>query len=160
MDRTEFLAELKEKMLVEGADSLVQENLSYYDRYITEQCEGGKTEQQVLEELGSPSLIARSILEAAGYEVDGIPDRNPGEQAGWSQSEDPFRMYETGGEGGSRRTYSEQKPVGMRTAVLVLLLVLLFLILLLAGLFWLLSPILIPVLIVALIVRLLGGRRD
>ena len=31
----------------------------------------------MLAELGNPALIARSILDAAGFQVDGIPDRNP-----------------------------------------------------------------------------------
>ena len=75
MTKQEFLEELRERLLVEGADSLVEENLNFYSNYIDGEIAKGRSEEDVLEELGRSALIAHSILEAAGYEIDGIPDR-------------------------------------------------------------------------------------
>ena len=82
MTKQEFLDELKDRLLEEGADSLVAENLNFYGNYIDGEVRKGRTEEEVLEELGRSALIAHSILEAAGYEVDGIPDRPAGNNAG------------------------------------------------------------------------------
>lgn len=176
MSRQEFLEELRGRLEEEGAVSLIQENLNYYSSYIDGEIAGGKSEETVLEELGSPSLIAHSILDAAGYEVDGIPDVNPGGDARVNS-----RGYGTEGSGGACRTgygqYGEHNSAGQpgreedRAAeggawpawVLpagILLLILVLLLLMMIGVFWLLSPLLVPLLIVLLIFRLLrGGRR-
>lgn len=148
MNKAEFLAELRERMAAEGADALIPENLNYYDRYISEQCEKGKTEQEVLEELGNPALIARSILEAAGYEVDGIPDRREGS----SRQEREVRFD----------THMDAVHADRSGKIIfVLAFILILVLLILAGLFWILSPILVPVLLFACILRIFrgGGRR-
>lgn len=86
MTKQEFLDELALRLREEGAERLVAENVDYYRSYIEEEVAKGRREEEVLSELGNPALIARSILDAAGYRVDGVPDRNPdgdlGENAG------------------------------------------------------------------------------
>ena len=86
MTKQEFLDELALRLREEGAERLVAENVEYYRSYIEEEVAKGRREEEVLSELGNPALIARSILDAAGYRVDGVPDRNPdgdlGEDAG------------------------------------------------------------------------------
>ena len=86
MTKQEFLDELALRLREEGAERLVAENVDYYRSYIDEEVAKGRREEEVLSELGNPALIARSILDAAGYRVDGVPDRNPdgdlGENAG------------------------------------------------------------------------------
>lgn len=77
MTKQEFLDELAVRLREEGADRLVAENVAYYRSYIEEEVAKGRREEEVLSELGNPSLIARSILDAAGYQVDGVPDQNP-----------------------------------------------------------------------------------
>ena len=59
MTKQEFLEGLRERLLEEGANVLVPENLNYYDSYIEEEKQKGRTEEDVLEELGNPALIAR-----------------------------------------------------------------------------------------------------
>lgn len=86
MTKQEFLDELALRLREEGAERLVAENVDYYRSYIEEEVAKGRREEEVLSELGNPALIARSILDAAGYRVDGVPDQNPdgdlGENAG------------------------------------------------------------------------------
>lgn len=169
------MEELRERLEEEGAVSLIQENLKYYSSYIDGEIAGGKSEETVLEELGSPSLIAHSILDAAGYEVDGIPDVNPGGDARansgsyGTESGGAYRAEygQYGEQNGASQSGREEERAAENASwpawvlpVGVLLLVLVLLLLMVIGVFWLLSPILVPLLIVLLIFRLLrGGRR-
>ena len=73
MKRSEFLTELREDLAFELPERLVKENVDYYNNYISEEVRAGKSEQQVLEDLGDPRLIARSVIDAAKSGADGIP---------------------------------------------------------------------------------------
>ena len=70
MTKQEFLQGLEERLTAEGAFQLVRENREFYSNYIDGEDAKGRTEEEVLEELGDPSLIGRTILEAAGYDID------------------------------------------------------------------------------------------
>ena len=80
--------------------SVIQENLRYYDSYIMEEAAKGQTEDEVIESLGGPRIIARTIVDAAldtedrpdgfdSFESEASYRSGP---AGSSQEErDPFR---------------------------------------------------------------------
>lgn len=69
MTRTEFLDELRENLTGNMSESEIQNNLTYYNSYINEEMNKGKTEEEVLEELGSPFAIAKTLLRP--YENEG-----------------------------------------------------------------------------------------
>ena len=64
MNKQEFIDELRGTLAVELGSGLVEENVKYYETYINSQIRQGKSEEQVMAELGSPRLIAKSIVEA------------------------------------------------------------------------------------------------
>lgn len=64
MTKTEFLAGLQEGLSGQVSSQVIQESLAYYSRYIEEAMTEGKTEEQVLEELGPVRLIVKSIIDA------------------------------------------------------------------------------------------------
>lgn len=66
MTKKQFLEELRVSLEGMASPMVIQENLNYYENYINEQIQNGRTEEDVLNELGSPRLIARSIMDAAG----------------------------------------------------------------------------------------------
>ena len=71
MRKTEFLQELREALQGEVSAAVIQENVRYYDTYISQEAASGRREEDVIEEIGSPRLIARTIIdssEAAGEE--------------------------------------------------------------------------------------------
>ena len=68
MTRVEFLNELRETLMGHMAESEIQSNIAYYNSYIDDEISGGKTEEEVLEELGSPFAIAKTLL--MPYEED------------------------------------------------------------------------------------------
>ena len=64
MNREEFTEKLQ-RALAGGLDSSkVAENITYYREYIDSEVRRGRSEQEVLESLGDPRLLAKSIIEA------------------------------------------------------------------------------------------------
>ena len=81
MRKTEFLQELKEALQGEVPASAVRENLAYYDQYITQEAASGRSEEDVIEEIGSPRLIARSIIDSSGGGAQGAGAYEDGNNA-------------------------------------------------------------------------------
>lgn len=80
MTRAEFLEELRLALQGNVSQVHVNENLRYYENYIIEESRKGKTEEQVIEELGSPRLIARTIIDTSEQTDDTYDeayDENP-----------------------------------------------------------------------------------
>ena len=74
MTRQEFLDQLRRALGSRVGSDVVNENVSYYEEYIAAQMRTGRTEEDVLNELGDPRLLARSIEEAkkrSGYTITG-----------------------------------------------------------------------------------------
>ena len=65
MTKEQFLSSLKEALSGNVSPSLVNENLRYYEEYIETEKRKGRTEEEVMEELGDPRLIARTITDTA-----------------------------------------------------------------------------------------------
>lgn len=68
MTKQQFLEELKKALSGEVSPEAMMDAYSYYSGYIDEQMQSGKTEEQVIEELGKPFMIARSIIAAQEHE--------------------------------------------------------------------------------------------
>lgn len=66
MSKQEFIRELERALQGEVDRSIVAENVAYYQSYIEEQIGKGMPEADVLEQLGSPILIARTIIDTNG----------------------------------------------------------------------------------------------
>ena len=85
MTKTEFLDILKESLSGKISASLLQENMAYYNEYIDSQIRMGKSEQAVMESLGDPRLIARTIVQTNG--VENVEDASYKEQSSYSDAE-------------------------------------------------------------------------
>ncbi len=64
MTRQEFLDELKTILTGQIPPEAMLDAYRYYSDYIDSEVRNGKTEEQVTQELGKPSLIAKSIIAA------------------------------------------------------------------------------------------------
>ena len=75
MTRAEFLQGLKTELEGRVPYSVIQENIRYYDSYISEEINKGADESEVIESLGGPKIIARTIVDTEdrpdGYETYG-----------------------------------------------------------------------------------------
>lgn len=104
MSRTEFLQELKKELEGRVPYSVIQENIRYYDSYISDETAKGYTEEEVIESLGGPRIIARTIVDAAldtedrpdGYDIYGSGATEDGQDS-YGRSEagnGPFSGYD------------------------------------------------------------------
>ena len=84
--------------------SVIQENLRYYDSYIMEEAAKGQTEDEVIESLGGPRIIARTIVDAA-LDTEDRPD-------GFDsfESEAPYRSGPAGSSQEEREPFRGKKP--------------------------------------------------
>ncbi len=94
MTKSEFLDTLRRVLNRELSEAEAYSHVNYYDTYIRGQMAQGKSEQQVLDELGDPRLIARTILQVEGQE----------EEAGDMRTEQT--VYTEGADGSYEETYS------------------------------------------------------
>ena len=65
MNKQEFLEKLRQALTGRVASSVVAENIKYYEDYINVEVRKGRSEEEVLNQLGDPRLIARTIVETS-----------------------------------------------------------------------------------------------
>lgn len=155
MNRSEFLNKLRETLENDLSAQVVQENIEYYDSYIRSEVQNGRTEQEVLEMLGDPWVIARTIINSAENERD---------YYGGSSS-----SY-----GSGQSTYTEEEEKEIRHPILHLMgidtwwkrllffagiiIVLMIVVSVVTGLIAVVLPFALPLLILILVLRIMGGR--
>ena len=66
MTKYEFLNDLKASLTGSVSGQVINENMQYYDDYIAGEVRKGRTEAEILEGLGDPRLIARTIIDTQG----------------------------------------------------------------------------------------------
>lgn len=71
MKKEEFLQGLREALAGEVPTETMRENLRYYEDYIRTEQGRGRAEDEIMEELGSPRLIARTIIDTTPGAGDG-----------------------------------------------------------------------------------------
>ncbi len=64
MNRTEFIERLQRALAAGISSGQVAENVRYYQDYIDSEVRRGRSEGEVLDSLGDPRLLAKSIIEA------------------------------------------------------------------------------------------------
>ncbi|MCQ2507839.1 MAG: DUF1700 domain-containing protein [Dorea sp.] len=183
MSKEEFLDKLRTSLSNDFAAAEVQSQLRFYSDYINDEISGGRTEAEVLEELGDPWIIARSLVNSqpehmmeggsggyteyseAGYEDDYGYERRRDQQS-YRDSGSGYGSYRTQenyyGDGikGKITQYLFEHPRFMKGLVIgagILIMMLIFS--LVMGLFNLVAPILVPVLVILFVIRLFRGDR-
>lgn len=92
MNKEDFLQGLKQALSGNVPQSVIQENIRYYDNYIMDEIRRGAREEEVLAEIGDPRLIAKTIeetsegLNSSPYYGNSTSDR--------SQPDNPYRQEE------------------------------------------------------------------
>lgn len=82
MTKQEFLSKLQSALVGRLSSDAIMQNIKYYEDYINSKIRMGEPEQSVLDELGDPRLIAKSIIAAAtdsrgnGESDSDFPDQN------------------------------------------------------------------------------------
>lgn len=159
MDRNEFVSTLRAILAEEVAPSVVEDNVRYYDDYISQEIASGKSEREVLEMLGDPRLIAKTIIDtqeqqgAGGY---GYAYTQPD-----SEAEKGFHaeFNEEGGVDLKYKRFNLSTWYGRFLIAVVLFLVLGLIFAVVGGILSWILPVLFPVLLVWWLVRMFTGRR-
>lgn len=66
MNKYDFITGLQRNLTGKVSTEKLQELTRYYNQYIDEQIRKGKSEEEVLQSLGDPRLLAKSIISAEG----------------------------------------------------------------------------------------------
>lgn len=149
MNRIEFLEQLREALVTDLSSRAVEENIRYYSQYISDEERKGRTEEDILNELGDPWLIAKTIIDT------GVSEKTNEYGSYRSSEDDDYQGY-------SRQPgYDGMKVYHMDTwwkkaLVIIGVIVIIGLVIsLITGVLSLLAPILVPILIIAIIINLL-----
>ena len=65
MSRFEFTEKLRKALSGRVNYQIVNDNVAYYENYIDSEIRKGRSEKEVLNELGDPRLLARTIIDTA-----------------------------------------------------------------------------------------------
>lgn len=161
MDKQEFLEKLSEALRESMDDRSAYEHISYYSNYIDEEIRKGKSEQDVIESLGNPRLIAKSIIDRGGY----------------TSSESTYATYDTRkADDGAENSYNYENGsssfhftvngkkvnplIGKIIGVLVLIAVVAVVFLALWGISWLVLKVVLPVVLVLVLVGIIIAAID
>lgn len=156
MNQEEFIQVLRETLTGEISSQELESNINYYRTYIIEEIRIGKTEEEVLDALGEPRLIARTIINTQGF-----ADQRT-EQAGWRQEDSRQQSDHYNEQDGGHSYRRSSGSSGWLFRILVILIPILIIVgipLILSGLIALVAPFL-PFLIIVFIIKLMNnGRR-
>lgn len=132
MNKGEFIRILRIALASQVHFDVVNENVAYYENYIDMEVKKGKTEEKVIEELGDPRLIAKTIIETNKLSGNaGKDNENTGE--------------------GTENGKHAHIPVWLMYVIAII--VLIVIISLLVSAVSVLLPILVPVIIVIMVIQ-------
>ncbi len=146
MTQREFIDKLSACLSGKVSTGTLQENIFYYEQYFGSEIRNGKSEESVCASLGSPQLIAKSILEAEKFQSD---NGYSGDYSSQVHEEKDYRSTSTRWSEGVR---------GFRVPGWLMMLIAVFIffsvISLVLSVFSILAPIIIPICIVLFIAQI------
>lgn len=102
MNKQDFLGRLRSALNGRLPAPQVEDTINYYEDYINVEMRKGKSEEEVLDSLGDPRLIARTIVQTNGtpddeYDAPNEDYRESGHQGGYygEQYQDAYEGYHT-----------------------------------------------------------------
>lgn len=148
MSRQEFLQRLRQALTGQVPGNVMEENIKYYDEYISAEMGKGRTEEEVTASIGDPRLIARTIMDASENAKD------------TSYSEEGRTVYEENADSGKSIHYVNlNKWYWKLLGVIAVVLFFTLLFSVVSGIFTLLMPIMGPVLLILLVMWFFRGMR-
>lgn len=163
LNQREFLNILSETLNMELTPQEVSTNVAYYNSYFAEQAAKGKSEEEIIAELGDPRMIAKSIIEAARAAQDlygrmRFNNKEYNSTSSWNEQHEnassgtDFQYQKNG------KTYHISGKVARIVFLILFLFVLMLLFVLIGGILRLLLPVLLPVILILFGIYLLRQR--
>jgi hypothetical protein len=161
MNKYEFIDRLKVALEGEVSEITINENITYYSNYIDNEVNKGKSESMVLQELGDPRLIAKTIIDTNTI------SKSNGTYTYSNENEEPIGKEDR--KKGFSAEYDQQDGWDIRfgniklntwygKALLVILVIIILFVL--GNIAIALLPVIIPIIIAFLLISYItGGRR-
>lgn len=158
MSKYEFLDGLKKALASTNNQRLINENYEFYRNYIEEELKKQRSEEEIMEELGDPRLIANSIKEAAGIDDEFAHEEEPktfyttyseDNRQGEDTNYDKVRGFSVSG------TKARLILFGISAMLIIILILLIWLI---GSLIYIFAPVILTVLVVLWLVHLFSRR--
>ena len=154
MKREDFIKGLEEALRGDVSPYLINENINYYNNYILEEMKNGKTEEEVVNSLGDPWVIAKTIIQTSEGAIDYfVPEDEERELEYYSDhTRDDYRS--------NRNPHVKVHHFGLSTwkqrlaIIAVVVAVIAVIVVVLVGVLSLLAPILVPLIVILILLRL------
>lgn len=169
MNKQEFLDRLRMALNGRITPGQVTDNINYYSDYIDAQMRAGKSEEEVLKELGDPRLIAKTIISTSGgsemygqgyqdrasgyYQEEAYQDTYQGGNYSGNYPNGYQGSYQESGQDSGRHHGKVYHMPGWLLAVIIILVVVLVLGMVFSVLSFLM-PVILPILVVVFLVKL------
>ncbi len=154
MTKNEFLEKLRAALGNDLSGAVIQDNVKYYKSYIEEEVSRGRSEEEVLEELGDPWVLAQTVIDS----VAARSYAGEGQAEGYGYEPDKG-FYGSYGEDGARPSSAGDKWRRL-LLILVIISVVMVLFAALGGIMVFAGRFLIPLLIVVVLMRTFGNKRE
>ncbi len=149
MTKGEFLNRLKHDLGNDLNSAQVQEHVNYYDSYIREEVSKGRSESEVIDELGDPWAIAKNIVLGQSFAEK---NQKNSDKKNTGKSENPDK-------GTRAHSFSLDTRWKRILAVAAVVVVILVVFSLFNVIFRVLSPILIIVMVILMLAQIINRRR-
>jgi type IV secretory pathway VirB6-like protein len=160
MNRGEFIKQLEEALLGRVNSSVISENINYYNGYINEEINKGMREEDVLDSLGDPWVIGKTIIQTQGGQGDfNIP---AGEARSSMEDYSDYTRDDYFGDNYNRgrNPYVKVHNFGIiswkqKLAIIAaVVLVIAVIVVVVVGVLSLLAPIIIPLIVILILLRI------
>ena len=151
MTREDFINELRSALSGEVSQLDLNENINYYEQYFNEQERSGRTTEDILEELGNPRLIARTIIDTNARTTNDADYNQEREE------EEDHIHFNVNGQDYHKSIRNAKLAIWM--IIIIVVLVIVAIVAIVANVIGFLAPVLVPLLLIALAIRLITRKQ-
>lgn len=90
MNKEEFLRRLRQALAGDVPSGVIEENIRYYDSYITGEVRKGLSEEEVIASIGDPRLIAKTIQDTTEGAGDGTYTETSDDRSRTAYGRNPY----------------------------------------------------------------------
>lgn len=159
MTKAEFLEQLRQALQGNIGQALVNEHLHYYENYIIEESRKGRSEQEVIDSLGNPRLIAHTLIETSEHVGNGY-DETYYEESNAGHARRQKRFHIDVSEDGKWDIRYGHFKLNSWYGILLFAIIFLIVIVIVGHLMVLLLPIILVVIGVSLLIHWIWGRKE
>lgn len=149
MTKREFLNTLRSQLQGELSAAQIDGHVHYYEEYINEEMASGKTESEVMEELGSPVFIAKTLLSTSDGSMQQDTDTYYGSRQDDYQDQENSSYF-----GRKVHTWNISPFVAKWVIPIVLVLILVLVLSLLGTVAMIVARFFVPILLVVLVIAI------